>query len=75
MSKKRVITTYMIDRKEIEDAVLIALKKKHPELNKDELEARLVFYYSDGKGFGPQARLDASLEFVEEIEVGNEVLH
>ena len=75
MSKKRIITTYMIDRKEIEKAIIFALREKHPELNKDELEARLIFYYSDGKGFGPQARLDASLEFVEEIEVGDEVLH
>lgn len=75
MSKKKITTVYTMERAEIEEAIMAAMRTKYQELN-DEHEEKLFFLTNAPRGDGgpaPQqlarnATLLARIEFVEERE-------
>lgn len=65
---KKVLTTYIVSRKEIEEAVLNILREKYPEL-RDEFEGELLFHYGNDAGnrtLAANARLEAVIQLTQE---------
>jgi hypothetical protein len=66
---KKVLTTYIIPREEIEVAVMKILREKYPELE-DEFEGELIFHYStndvNNRTIPNNGKLDAVIQLTEE---------